>query len=436
MHILDILIKKRDGYKLTKEEIDFIITEYTKGRIPDYQMSAFLMAVFFRGMDDEESTSLALSMRDSGDVFDLSDINGIKVDKHSTGGVGDKVTLVLGPLLAHHGAKFAKMSGRGLGHTGGTIDKLESIPGFNTVLGIDEFKDQVNRIGLAVVGQSGDIAPADKKIYALRDVTATVESIPLIASSIMSKKLASGADCICLDVKVGSGAFMKNMEDAEKLARLMVEIGQLAKREVTAILTNMDEPLGHKIGNGLEVLEAIETLKGNGPADLVEVTIEIGAHLLLDSKIESDFDVAKDKLRETLKNGSSLYKLKEMIEAQGGDPSVVDNPNMLYGTAKKYELKSISSGYVEKMDALSLGLAGMRLGAGREKKDDQIIHDVGLDLIKKIGDMVSKGETIAIIYHHERGLEEAKKLILDNIIVGPKRNKTVLIEKTIVNNKK
>ncbi|HBY64797.1 MAG TPA: thymidine phosphorylase, partial [Acholeplasmataceae bacterium] len=293
MHMIDIIAKKRDGNVLTKEEISFLIEGYTKGRIPDYQMSAFLMAVYFQNMNDEEATYLALAMRDSGDSIDLSPIKGIKVDKHSTGGVGDKVTLILGPLLASLGVKFAKMSGRGLGHTGGTIDKLESIPGYRVELAVEEFIKQVQDIGIAIVGQSGDVAPADKKLYALRDVTATVDIIPLIASSIMSKKLASGADAIVLDVKVGHGAFMKSEEDAVKLAELMVGIGRLSGKKMTAILTGMDEPLGHKIGNALEVYEAIETLNGEGPKDLVEVTIEIGAHLLLDSGLENDFDKAK-----------------------------------------------------------------------------------------------------------------------------------------------
>ena len=431
MHILDIISKKRDGKVLTYEEIKFLINKYISGDMPDYQMSAFLMAVYFRGMNDEESKSLALIMRDSGDVFDLSGIKGSKVDKHSTGGVGDKVSLVLGPLLAHHGAKFAKMSGRGLGHTGGTIDKLESIPGFNTVLGLNEFKNQVNDIGLAIVGQSGDIAPADKKLYALRDVTATVESIPLIAASIMSKKLASGADIICLDVKVGSGAFMKTIDEATKLAELMVNIGNLAGKKMTAVLTNMDEPLGHKIGNGLEVAEAIETLRGNGPQDLVEVVVEIGAHLLSDAKLSKNFETAKMELYKTIASGESIYKLENMIHAQGGDSSVVKDPAKLYNTAKVTEIKAKKSGYIEGMDALAIGKAGMRLGAGRETKDDKIAFDVGIDLVKKIGDNVNVGDILAKLYHHDIGLDEAISLIQDSIVIGKNKKKTVLIEKTI-----
>ncbi|MBE0700328.1 MAG: thymidine phosphorylase, partial [Acholeplasmataceae bacterium] len=293
MHMIDIITKKRDGIELNQHEIQFLIDAYTQGNVPDYQMSAFLMATYFQNMTSQEATYLANAMRDSGETIDLSDIKGIKVDKHSTGGVGDKVTLVLGPLMASLGAKFAKMSGRGLGHTGGTIDKLESIPGFQVERTVKDFVKQVQKIGIAIVGQSGDVAPADKKLYALRDVTATVDVIPLIASSIMSKKLASGADAIVLDVKVGHGAFMKTIEEARKLAHLMVQIGRLSGKQMTAILTGMDEPLGHKIGNGLEVYEAIETLNGRGPKDLVEVTIEIGAHLLLASQIESDFERAK-----------------------------------------------------------------------------------------------------------------------------------------------
>ncbi|MBN2300058.1 MAG: thymidine phosphorylase, partial [Acholeplasmataceae bacterium] len=329
MHIVDLIAKKRDGNSLTKDEIEFIIEGYTKGKIPDYQISALLMAIYFQGMNDEESTFLALSMRDSGDSIDLSEIPGVKVDKHSTGGVGDKVTLILGPLLASLGVKFAKMSGRGLGHTGGTIDKLESIPGYQVVLDVNDFIQQVKDIGIAIVGQSGDVAPADKKLYALRDVTATVDCIPLIAGSIMSKKLASGADAIVLDVKVGHGAFMKTEAEAVELAQLMVGIGKLAGKKVTAILTGMDEPLGHKIGNALEVYEAIETLNGEGPKDLVDVTVEIGAHLLIDAQIETDFENAKIRLHEALQNGMAYKKFLELVEAQGGDVSSLDDPSLL-----------------------------------------------------------------------------------------------------------
>ncbi len=430
MHIVDLIAKKRDGNILTKNEIEFVIEGYTKGKIPDYQISALLMAIYFQGMNDEESTYLALAMRDSGDSIDLSEIPGVKVDKHSTGGVGDKVTLILGPLLASLGVKFAKMSGRGLGHTGGTIDKLESIPGYQVVLDVKDFIEQVKDIGIAIVGQSGDVAPADKKLYALRDVTATVDCIPLIAGSIMSKKLASGADAIVLDVKVGHGAFMKTEEEAVKLAELMVSIGKLAGKKVTAILTGMDEPLGHKIGNALEVYEAIETLNGEGPKDLVEVTIEIGAHLLLDAKIETDFEVAKIRLQEALQNGIAYKKFLELVEAQGGDVSSLDDPSLLL-SKKTVEVLSEKEGYIMDIDALDIGKAAMRLGAGRETKEDVVDLDVGLDLHKKIGSHVNKGECIATLYVRDKGIEEAKRLILDALTIGKEQKKIILIKQTI-----
>jgi len=426
MHIVDLILKKRNGHALTKAEIEFLINGYTKGSIEDYQMSAFLMAVYFQGMNHEESTNLALAMRDSGDIFDLSSIDGIKVDKHSTGGVGDTITLVLTPLLASLGAKVAKMSGRGLGHTGGTIDKLESIDGYQVELSFEDFLNQVNEIGLSVIGQSGDITPADKKIYALRDVTGTVDVIPLIASSIMSKKLASGADAICLDVKVGSGAFMKTIEEATELATLMVEIGKLAGKKVTAILTSMEEPLGRLIGNGLEVYEAILTLQGKGPKDVVDVTLEIGAQLLLDANIETDIEVAKEKLNEALNDGRALEKFRQMVIAQKGDVSYVDNPEKLFSD-KTIEIKAEKSGYIEKIDALGIGVAASRLGAGRETKDDVIDLKVGLDLHKKIGDKVDKGETLVTLYVNEKGIEEATKLINESITIGDTKTENKLI---------
>ncbi len=430
MHIIDIIAKKRDGMILTKKEIDYLIQSYTNGSIPDYQMSAFLMAVYFQNMNDEEATYLALAMRDSGDSIDLSDIPGIKVDKHSTGGVGDKVTLILGPLLAALGVKFAKMSGRGLGHTGGTIDKLESIPGYKVELKVEDFINQVNTIGIAIVGQSGDVAPADKKLYALRDVTATVDVIPLIASSIMSKKLASGADAIVLDVKVGHGAFMKTEEEAIKLAELMVSIGRLSGKKMTAILTGMDEPLGHKIGNGLEVYEAILTLQGKGPKDLVDVTVEIGAHLLLDSQIETDFEKAKERLHEALQNGKAYAKFVELVKAQGGDASVLIHPESLL-SKQLVEVKSTAEGYIMDINALDIGKAAMRLGAGRETKEDAILLDVGLDLHKKIGDYVKIGDVLATLYVKDKGIDEAKVLVHDAITIGKTKKTLTLIKKTI-----
>ncbi len=432
MEIVDLINKKKYGGMLTKEEIRFIIKGYTEGSIPDYQMSAFLMAVLFKGMNDDESTELALAMRDSGETLDLSDIKGIKVDKHSTGGVGDKVSLVLGPLVAHLGAKLAKMSGRGLGHTGGTIDKLEAIPGFNVVLPLDQFKQQVNRIGVSIVGQSGDIAPADKKIYALRDVTGTVDSMPLIASSIMSKKLASGADAIVLDVKVGSGAFMKTKEDALELSKLMVQIGKKAGKKVTAILTNMDEPLGHKIGNGLEVYEAIETLEGHGPNDLVEVVSVITGLLLNDAKITKSSDEGYQLAKQTLASGAALYKLKEFVTAQGGDLSYIDDKSKLLGHTKKFVVTAKSSGYIESINALAFGIAAMKLGAGRMHKDDEIDLEVGLDLHVKIGDQIKLGDPIVTLYHHDKGLSDAVNLIEQSYQIGQTKKTIKLIEEMVI----
>jgi pyrimidine-nucleoside phosphorylase len=430
MHIIDIIAKKRDGMALSKAEISYLIENYTKGKIPDYQMSAFLMATYFQKMNDEEATYLALAMRDSGDSIDLSSIPGIKVDKHSTGGVGDKVTLILGPLLASLGVKFAKMSGRGLGHTGGTIDKLESIPGYQVELKVEDFIKQVNEIGIAIVGQSGDVAPADKKLYALRDVTATVDVIPLIASSIMSKKLASGADAIVLDVKVGHGAFMKTESEAIKLAELMVSIGRLSGKKMTAILTGMDEPLGHKIGNALEVYEAIETLHGKGPKDLVDVTVEIGAHLLLDAGVETDFDYAKKRLHEALNNGTAYAKFLELVKAQGGNVKAIGDPQQLL-SKHLIPVFANQDGFITDINALEIGKAAMRLGAGRETKDDEIYLDVGLDLLKKIGDPISKGEPLAMLYVRDKGIQEASTLVAQAIQIGKDQKHLTLIKKTI-----
>lgn len=431
MRMLDLITKKRDNQALSKAEIDFIIKDYTSGNIPDYQMSAFLMAVYFNGMTDQESTDLALAMMTSGDTFDLSDIKGIKVDKHSTGGVGDKVTLVLGPLVAACGAKFAKMSGRGLGHTGGTLDKLEAIPGYNIVLDEQAFKDQVNRIGLSVIGQSKNITPADKKMYALRDVTATVPSIPLIASSIMSKKLASGADAICLDVKVGNGAFMSDLEEAKKLATLMVQIGKLSGRSVKAILTNMDEPLGLGVGNSLEVIEAIETLKGNGPKDLETVVLEIGSYLLEDAGIASKSE-ALVLLKEKIANGEAFNKLVELVEAQGGDSSYIHHPEKFEKAKHIIPLKAEKAGYIESMTTIDVGLAAAYLGAGRETVDGLIDPAVGLVFNKKIGDYVQVGDTILYIHANDKGLEDATKTLKAAIKIGEKQNHVTLIEGVIL----
>ncbi|QWB95297.1 pyrimidine-nucleoside phosphorylase [Mycoplasmatota bacterium] len=417
MRFIDVITKKRNGKVLSSEEIDFFIKSYTQGEIPDYQVSALLMAIYFNGMNHEEATHLALAMRDSGDVMDLSQIKGVKVDKHSTGGVGDKVTLVLAPIVASLGAKVAKMSGRGLGHTGGTIDKLESIKGFHVELSPDAFIEQVKDIGISVIGQSGDIAPADKKLYALRDVTATVDIIPLIASSIMSKKLASGADAICLDVKVGHGAFMKNTKDATELAQLMVDIGRLAGKKVTAILTNMNQPLGHKIGNALEVYEAMETLKGRGPSDLLDVVTTIASQLLKDANIAKDDEEAKQLITDSIQSGKAYQKFEAFVKAQGGDISVLEHFEDFL-SSNKVEVISNKDGYIIDMDALSIGNAAMLLGAGRETKADVIDMSVGIDLHKKIGDHIAKGDVIATLYVNQKGIEEAKSLVLKAITTG------------------
>jgi pyrimidine-nucleoside phosphorylase len=429
--MLDLITKKRDGFELTKAEIEFIVHGYTQGNIPDYQMSSFLMATYFNGMTDQESTDLAIAMMHSGDTFNLEDIAGIKVDKHSTGGVGDKVTLVLGPLVAACGAKFAKMSGRGLGHTGGTLDKLESIPGYNIVLDEDAFKAQVNRIGISVIGQSKNITPADKKMYALRDVTGTVPSIPLIASSIMSKKLASGADAICLDVKVGNGAFMTDLEEAKKLAILMVQIGKLAGKSVKAILTNMDEPLGFAVGNTLEVIEAIETLQGKGPKDLESVVLEIGSYLLEDAGIANK-DAAWVLLKSKLHNGEALQKLVELVKAQGGDASYILNPEKFVKATQILPLKANQTGYIDSMVTIDIGLAAAYLGAGRETVDGVIDPAVGIIFKKKIGDHVQKGDVILEVHANQKGVEDAMKTLEKSIKIGQQKHEVVLIEGVIL----
>ncbi len=411
MRAVDIIEKKRNGLELTNEEIKFLINGYTNGDIPDYQMSAFTMAVYFQGMNDNEATNLALAMLHSGDELNLDMIEGVKVDKHSTGGVGDKTSLVLAPLVASLGINFAKMSGRGLGHTGGTLDKLESIPGFNISLTDDEFIEQLKKIHLAIIGQTVNLAPADKKLYSLRDVTATVDSIPLIASSIMSKKLASGANAICLDVKVGSGAFMKNIDSARKLAKLMVAIGNKCNRHMTAVLTNMDEPLGFAVGNSVEVLEAINTLNGNGPKDLLELCLTLGAYLVIDSNLASTVSEAKDLLRKQIENKEGLNKLAEMVNAQGGDSSYIFNPAKFVLGKNVIEIKSQNKGYVSKIDALAIGHAAMLVGAGREKITDTINPRVGVVLNKKVGDYVNENETLATLYSDGNNEKEAIEMI-------------------------
>ena len=429
MRAYDIIYKKREGQKLNKEELKFLINGYVNGDIPDYQMSAWAMAVYFQGMDAEETADLTMVMAESGDMIDLSPIAGIKVDKHSTGGVGDTTTLILAPLVASAGIPVAKMSGRGLGHTGGTIDKLESIPDFNTSLSRDKFFDNVNQHGVAVVGQTGNLTPADKKLYALRDVTATVESIPLIASSIMSKKLAGGADAIILDVKTGSGAFMKDFADAKKLAEAMVAIGKEVGRDTAAYITDMNQPLGRAVGNALEVKEAIKTLQGEGPEDLTELCIELGAGMLqLAGKI-TDLEKGKEILRENLKNGKALAKFAEMITAQGGNAKVTEDLSLLPTADSTFEVKAEKDGYVSEIKALDVGLAAMILGAGRENKESKIDLAVGLELQKKTSDQVSKGDVLAVIHYNDsKNLEEAKKKLLEAFTiteVEKKKNKLI-----------
>ncbi|KRE54318.1 pyrimidine-nucleoside phosphorylase [Paenibacillus sp. Soil522] len=401
MRSVDLIQKKRDGGELTASELTFLIDGYSRGDIPDYQLSAWAMAVFFRGMTARETAALTLAMANSGDQVDLGPISGIKVDKHSTGGVGDKTTLILAPLVASVGIPVAKMSGRGLGHTGGTIDKLESIEGFRTELSREKFMTQVNDIGLSVIGQSGNLAPADKKLYALRDVTATVESIPLIASSVMSKKIAAGADAIVLDVKTGSGAFMKTLEDSEKLAQAMVEIGTEVGRNTAAVISDMDQPLGYAIGNALEVLESIETLKGNGPEDLTELCLTLGAHMVVLGGKSDSIEAAKQLLRDQITNGAALAKFKAFIAAQGGDASIADDPARLPQAPVIAPVKAEASGFVNTIEAEQLGLAAMLLGAGRATKDAVIDYAVGVTLRKKVGDSVEAGETLALLHVRE-----------------------------------
>ena len=418
MRMVDLIEKKRDGKALSQAEIQYIIANYTKETIPDYQMSALLMAIYYEDMTDEEITQLTLAMAHSGEVIDLSSIEGIKVDKHSTGGVGDTTTLVLAPLVAAVGVPVAKMSGRGLGFTGGTLDKLESIPGFQIEIADEDFIRIVNESKVAVIGQSGDLAPADKKLYALRDVTATVSSIPLIASSIMSKKIAAGADAIVLDVTTGEGAFMKDLTQAKRLAETMVRIGKLAKRQVMAVVSDMSQPLGEAVGNGLEVVEAIETLQGHGPADLLEMCYILGAQMVVLAKRAENLTEARELLEEALTSGRALEKFKEMITNQGGDASVVDQPERLVTAKYQIELPAKEAGVVTKLVANEIGVAAMLLGAGRQTKEDTINYGVGLKLHKKIGDAVAVGESLVTIYADSKEVTEVKERLYKNIVIG------------------
>lgn len=421
----DIILKKRANLPLSDKEIRFVIDGYVNGEIPDYQVSALLMTIVFNGMNARELGTLTLAMAQSGNMVDLSNIDGITVDKHSTGGVGDKTTLIIAPLVAACGGKVAKMSGRGLGHTGGTIDKMESIPNLKVSLEKDAFINQVNKIGLAVIGQSEGLAPADKKLYALRDVTGTVDSIPLIASSVMSKKLASGAQAILLDVKVGSGAFMKNIEDASELAKAMVDIGKENGRSVKAILTDMDRPLGHAIGNALEIREVIDTLKGHGPEDLTHECIIMAAHMLVLSHM-CDYETALNRVQQALDSGAALERLRLMIEAQGGDSRVIDDDRVLTIGKFTYDVTSPQDGYITHMNTEQCGIASVMLGAGRTIKDGPIDYSAGIVMHKKTGDSVTVGESIATLYASDESLfTNAAQTYLEAITIGNTAPKVV-----------
>lgn len=402
MRMYDLILKKKQGKELNTEEINWMIKEFTEGRIPDYQMSAMTMAICFQGMDKRETFDLTMAMRDSGDVLDLSRIDGIKVDKHSTGGVGDKVSLVLTPIVASLGVPVAKMSGRGLGHTGGTIDKLESFSGFSTEISEEKFIDSVNTIGIAIAGQTANLAPADKKLYALRDVTATVDQMSLIASSIMSKKLASGADAIVLDVKTGNGAFMQKEEDAIALAKAMVDIGNRAGKQTVAVITDMDEPLGNAVGNALEIKEVIDALHGDGPEDLMEVVYALGTQMLLLAKRAEDEEIARNLITESIQERKALKKFAEFIENQGGNREEILHPDMLPKARYVIPVLAEEEGCIERILAQDIGIACMTLGGGRENKESTIDHGVGIILTKKISDTVKKGETLALIHANSK----------------------------------
>ncbi len=420
MRIYDIITKKKRGEELSDAEIEYVISEYTKGTIPDYQISALMMSIYFRGMTDRETATMTLAMANSGDTVDLSEFGTLTVDKHSTGGVGDKTTLVIAPIAASLGAKLAKMSGRGLGHTGGTVDKLESFPGYDTSLSPEAFFEQVRRVGISVIGQSGNFAPADKKLYALRDVTATVDSIPLITASIMSKKLAAGSSAIVLDVKYGSGGFMKTPEDAEALARGMVEIGKLCGRRMCALITSMDIPLGYAIGNSLEVCEALDVLKGQGPKDLTEVCVALATEMVSLS-LGMDCDTARAAVLDAISSGKALEKFAEWIEAQGGDPSYAKDPSLFPRAKFVHEVKATKCGYISSMNAEEIGTASVVLGAGRLTKDDEIDHSAGIILKKKLADSVNAGDTIAELYtSSEAKLLDAERILLDAVVISDK----------------
>lgn len=433
MLMSELIAKKRDGGTLSEREIAFMIDGYTKGEIPDYQMSAMLMAMYFRGLDHDETVALTMSMMNSGELVDLSGIHGVKADKHSTGGVGDKTSLVLCPMVAAQGVKMAKMSGRGLGHTGGTIDKLESFPGFSCALSKEKFFENVNRVGFAIASQTADIDPADKKLYALRDVTGTVAVRGLIVSSIMSKKLAAGADIIVLDVKTGSGGFMKTLDDARALAREMVDVGAAAGRRTAAVISDMDEPLGHAVGNALEVREAIGTLRGEHVGDLLELCLTIGSEILVAGGAAKDADEARTRLQKSIDDGSALEKLAEFVEAQGGDKRAVYDTSLLPEAPVQYEAISECEGYVQRMDAERVGLVSLHLGGGRATKESVIDLSVGLVMKKKTGDFVKTGESLATI--HAADMESARQaadLLRKCYVMGPNRPESTPFIKEII----
>ena len=418
MRMYDLIEKKRNGEVLSKEEIVYMLEGYVQGTIPDYQMSAMLMAIYFKGMNDEEIGFMTNEVAHSGDMVDLSAIDGIKVDKHSTGGVGDKTTLIIAPIVAACGVKVAKMSGRGLGHTGGTVDKMEAIPGMQTSLDRERFFEIVNRTGLSVIGQSGNMAPADKKLYALRDVTATVDSIPLIAVSIMSKKLAAGSDCILLDVKTGSGAFMKELEDSITLAEKMVAIGEQAGKKTVALITDMDVPLGYNIGNSLEIIEAVDTLNGKGPEDLTEICYDLATNMLYMAG-KGSLEECKKLVKEAIESKKALQCLIDMVEAQGGDSSVIRDTNNFEKAPYSYEVCASQSGYVNHINTEACGIASVMLGAGRETKDSVIDYTAGISLRKKVGDDVVQGDVLATLYAADEALfEEAQKKFLEAYSIG------------------
>lgn len=431
MRVVDIIEKKQLGLVLTEQEIRFMVDGFTDGSIPDYQMSAWMMAIYFKGMNEEEASHLTMAMVESGDQIDLSGIEGVKVDKHSTGGVGDTTTIVLAPLVASAGVPVAKMSGRGLGHTGGTLDKFEAIEGFQIEVPIDKFIELVNKNKVAVVGQTGNLAPADKKMYALRDVTSTVQSIPLIASSIMSKKIASGADAIVLDVKVGDGAFMKTVEDARKLAVEMVKIGKQVNRKTLAVISDMSQPLGFAVGNALEVKEAIDTLKGQGPEDLTELCLVLGSQMLMAANVAQTLDEGKAILQEKIDNGEALEVLRQFIKHQGGNPEIVDQPELLPQAEYQITIEAQTDGVVSEWIAHNVGIACSMLGAGREKYTDSIDPAVGVVLKAKVGDRVKKGDPIVVIHSNRLDVESVKEKLIASFTISDEAEPIQLIVDTI-----